>query len=145
LSRRTVDSTKFPKTRSSMLDSRIESQMIFNTVVRHLAQQKRRAGAAAGGSLMCSYRTWDGLTCAVGCLFTEEEYQVRFEGKPVHRLLLDGILQERLRPHVALLASLQEAHDKSETLKVLKGKLRSIAGMFLLSATSVPTIMEWEY
>lgn len=126
------------------MDSRIESQAIFNEVVRHLALQKRRAANEGGGN-MCSYRTWDGLACAVGCLFVDDEYAVAFEGKPVSRLVRDGVLPERLKAHAHLLIQLQLAHDDSKDLVALKRQLKLIALNSSLDSSRVSEIKEWEY
>ena len=98
-------------------------QDLFDTVVRHLRAQKQRAVAKQGRS-MCAYRTPDGLKCAIGCLIPDELYDPLFEGKSAFWLLTDdGPKARAVRDNcgastdqtvVALLASLQDVHDRRE-------------------------------
>ena len=50
---------------------------VFYFVIAHLRKQNKRAANENGSGL---YRTPEGLTCATGCLITDEEYSPEFEG-----------------------------------------------------------------
>ena len=52
---------------------------IFYKVQRHLLKQNERA--EFGGH--CQYRTDSGLSCAVGCLLTDEMYDPKMEGNSI--------------------------------------------------------------
>ena len=89
---------------------------IFDIVKAHLLAQGEKAihsERRKDGSLIyvCKYRTDSGLTCAIGCLLTDEEYDPFMEDKGIEGLKHNGFLPDRLRPHINLLARLQECHD----------------------------------
>lgn len=86
------------------------AQEIFNTVYAHLLKQNARAQRANG---MCAYLSPEGNRCAVGCLFTEEEYVPAMEGDDPLGLQHRGLLPDRLVPHRLLLEDLQAIHDGS--------------------------------
>tara|TARA_R110000822_G_scaffold73210_3_gene175900 strand:- start:1510 stop:1857 length:348 start_codon:yes stop_codon:yes gene_type:complete len=52
---------------------------IFNKVEKHLLKQNKRSIRIGS----CKYRTDDGLSCAVGCLMTDDMYSHTFEGESV--------------------------------------------------------------
>lgn len=85
-------------------------QEIFDTVVAHLRKQGRRAANLEGG---CMYRAPNGDKCAVGCLIKDDEYIPCMEKNGVLRLVLKGLLPNRLKPHLELLADLQNTHDNA--------------------------------
>lgn len=62
-------------------------------------------------SSMCAYRGPEGRKCALGLIITDEEYSPAMEGWGAYRLDDRGLLPERLRPHLPLLARMQDAHD----------------------------------
>jgi len=80
-------------------------QETFNRVYNHLKKQGKPALDLWG---RCSYRTEEGLMCAVGCLISDEDYRVEFEG-----FCLSGIIGLGWDPkgNVSLLIALQSAHD----------------------------------
>lgn len=80
------------------------AQEIFDTVARHLIAQGAQSITDDGH---CRYRADDGKRCAVGCLFTDEEYRPSMEGHGVSSVMLPG----RLKPHSMLLRDLQRVHD----------------------------------
>jgi hypothetical protein len=56
-------------------------QETFDTVVKHLFTQRKAAKHEySDGDSVCSYRTHDGLKCAVGCLIPDEMYREMYEG-----------------------------------------------------------------
>ena len=52
---------------------------IFNKVEKHLLKQNKRSIRVGS----CKYRTDEGLSCAVGCLMTDDMYSHTFEGESV--------------------------------------------------------------
>lgn len=98
-------------------------QIIFDTVVNHLLSQGEKSLFENGRS---AYKNPHGLSCAVGCLFTEEEYESRFEGWNVNALHSLKVLPKRLIPHFQLLSYLQRVHDVVE-VKDWEEALREIA------------------
>ena len=78
-------------------------QQVFDTVVRHLAKQGR---PSIGDEGACKYRSGE-LSCAVGCLLTDEEYDPRQEGRPAVRMV-----PFRLAGNIELLGDLQDVHDR---------------------------------
>jgi hypothetical protein len=123
----------------------MKEQTIFNTVVRHLAKQGKRAVTVEedGSGLcveVCKYRGPNGTKCAAGCLLKDSEYDPDMEGKPVGLIKLP----KRLQPHEELLHRLQQAHDTSTTATYLIDNLRLIAEDFnldtkVLGAVEFPT------
>ena len=95
---------------------------IFNKVEKHLLKQNERSydkGLARG----CRYRNDQGLTCAVGCLMTDDMYEPTFEGESVR----DKYVTEALTPIIGvnkvkkedkleLLSRLQKIHDASSVV-----------------------------
>ena len=57
----------------------------------------------------CMYRTDSGLTCAVGCMITDEEYDTEMETNGILHQRFDGFGIEANRR--TLLGSLQSVHD----------------------------------
>lgn len=87
----------------------LTAQEVFNNSITFL----RKQGHPARGRGDCRYRAPDGSMCAVGCLLTDVEAEGlddRFQSS-VAALVRDGLLPERLVPHVALLKELQQLHD----------------------------------
>jgi len=89
---------------------------IFYKVEKHLLKQNERAEFRGS----CQYRTDLGLSCAVGCLMTDDIYRPSFEGESVR----DRYIMEALTPIVGsnkdkrnhklyLLRELQRVHDDS--------------------------------
>jgi hypothetical protein len=89
---------------------------IFYKVEKHLLKQNERA--ESGGN--CQYRTDSGLSCAVGCLMTDDIYDSSFEGvnmqdRRVRKALtpIVGVDYELRLRKLGLLDQLQEVHDDS--------------------------------
>jgi len=85
----------------------VTAQEVINTVAQHLLTQGKKA-SDHGGS--CRYRTTQGLSCAVGCLLTDDEYSPKMEGRMVGDI--SRSLPTRLRQHHALLVRCQAIHDE---------------------------------
>jgi hypothetical protein len=105
-------------------------QEIFDTVARHLLTQKRRALQA--NNRTCAYRAPNGLKCAIGCLFTDDEYTPAMEDRAIAQLWHNMLLPERLVPYTSLLARLQDVHDHREP-KIWRDALEDVADLFKLS------------
>ena len=88
------------------------SQAILNTVAAHLLKQGVKSlspDASHDEGNNCAYRSPEGLSCAVGCLISDDEYRSEMESKNIDGLR--DLLPERLRGHMELLTSLQLIHD----------------------------------
>lgn len=81
-------------------------QEVFDFVVHHLLTQMKQS--IGKGELGCVYRNEDGLSCAVGCLMTDKEYQPTFEGMSWSVLSRKGIVPVE---HMTILNQLQVLHD----------------------------------
>lgn len=81
-------------------------QEIFDFVANHLFTQGKPAVTVHTNT--CSYRTADGLSCAAGCLLTDDQYSPAFEGRS-----WDSLVECNSMPkiHVNLIAGLQRIHD----------------------------------
>jgi hypothetical protein len=85
-------------------------QEIFETVINHLAKQKKQAVS----NVQCSYRTKEGESCAIGCMIPNEMYDSTFEGGDVFSLFNHHIKEFEvwntpdMRPFLKML---QMAHD----------------------------------
>lgn len=124
-------------------------QDIFDTVAAHLYKQNKRSykGNARMSGGFCVYRSPEGLKCAVGCLIPDEDYDPRMDdnecmrgGTYVSKLVdlapeLGFRLPAYFSANVALLASLQRAHDGADIVNAdktfnraaLKDKLQLVA------------------
>lgn len=133
----------------SMLE--MTTQQVFDTVIEHLIKQGKQAKASTGH---CSYRTTDGLKCAVGCLIPDELYNPILEGRSV-----EGIRSITLRQYIYptlytfidknfdILQDLQSLHDSdnawdSNTFsKIGKSEIESIIKSFNLDDTKYRSLM----
>ena len=98
-------------------------QEIFTKVATHLLTQKAKSINNYGN---CCYLTPDGKTCAVGCLFEDDEYSPDMEDNSVRSLSGMGLLPERLIGHEKFLTELQIIHDDVEPIK-WKTRLKKFA------------------
>ena len=94
----------------------ITPQEIADTVVTHLIRQGRQALRENG---RCAYRTETGLSCAVGCLLSDEEVAAiadRGQTSTTLKCLDAGLIPERLsgKAQSDLLAGLQTIHDRAD-------------------------------
>ena len=87
---------------------------IFYKVQKHLLKQNERAEDRYG----CQYRTDSGLSCAVGCLMTDDIYDSSLEGSNLNDIgvrkaltPIVGVNYELRLLKLNLLQRLQEVHD----------------------------------
>ena len=119
----------------------MDAQEILDTVVTHLAQQKRQAVRAIDG--FCLYRAPNGCMCAIGCLLNDAEMKYALGNAGpligiIHRLRLF------FRDHQRLLFELQGSHDHATRgVRDLRGRLREIAKRNGLDDSKVAEITEW--
>lgn len=93
----------------------ISAQEIFAVVAEHILTMPHRATDLGG---RCAYRGRDGLSCAIGCLLTDDEYRLG-NGETIDDLPDNSVgcledqkfLPQRLARHIELLSSLQGVHD----------------------------------
>lgn len=89
-------------------DEPVSAQRLVNFIGAAMAAQGRKASTPSQG---CSYRTEDGLKCAVGQCIPDERYHSTMEGATVSRLKERDLLPESLQPHVSMLERIQGLHD----------------------------------
>ena len=77
---------------------------IFYKVHKHLLKQYEKSESMCAG---CQYRSDNGLSCAVGCLMTDDIYDSSFEGTN----LKDRLVRKALTPIVGV-------NDKKRLLKL---------------------------
>jgi len=94
----------------------MSAKQIFYKVKKHLLKQGERS--VTGGGDSCLYRSDDGvMSCAVGCLMTNDMYSPDFEGFGVAELEDDvmtpiiGVHKGSREYKLCLLEALQEVHD----------------------------------
>lgn len=85
-------------------------QEIFDTVVRHLAQQGTQS--VSKDVILCAYRGVGGRKCAAGVLIPDESYVPAMEGMKARNLPLKFDLPEWFIENVSLIQGLQIAHDR---------------------------------
>lgn len=121
-------------------------QEVFDFVVNHLYKQGRPAlhnitNHGGDGSVKCAYRSQDGLTCAVGCLLTDEEYKPDMEYRGIWRLAhygqLVAVAGGFYNRHASLLQKLQLVHDGNGSDEFnrdyLNHRLNLVAGHYNLT------------
>lgn len=84
------------------------AQEVFDQVKNHLINQGEQSLNSGG---LCLYRNANGLSCAAGCLISEEEYSTNFEMN-----LWGDLIKKNLVPstHSDLIGELQQIHDQWE-------------------------------
>ena len=87
-------------------------QEIFNHVITHLANQERQSVGYDGE---CRYRSPEGMSCAVGCLISDEDYEVEMEGADVAYLIKRFEAVSWMASHRDLLDDLQDLHDLDQS------------------------------
>ena len=90
---------------------------IFYKVQKHLLKQHEKSESMEAG---CQYRSDNGLSCAVGCLMTDDVYDSFFEGQSARGSLVRealtpivGVNEEKREIKLGLLYQLQLVHDDS--------------------------------
>jgi hypothetical protein len=88
----------------------LTKQQVFDKVKKHLLTQNKRA-LDRGGS--CLYRAAEGLTCAAGCLISDDVYSHSLEGKSASSVAVARALEASgvSREYNDLVCSLQCMHD----------------------------------
>ena len=92
-------------------------QEIFNKCSEHLLKQNRKSIAESVG---CLYRDDNGLTCAIGCFITEEEYNPDMEEENIDGPTFISFFKEQHNysedEHkvMPLLMALQAVHDNHD-------------------------------
>lgn len=113
------------------------AQELFDKVATHLLTQNR---ASIDEKLdFCKYRLYRDndppLSCAVGCLIPDNQYDPEMEGVLIDRLIDDkwitGSILNLFREHRSLLYKLQWIHDKTTT-HYWKDELRNLATEYSL-------------
>lgn len=91
--------------------SESSAQEVFDYIANHLLKQAKVS--VYGG--LCRYVGKEGLRCAAGCLFTEEQYRYScinypdgVEGRSWYKLVEDRVVPGT---HCDLITSLQTIHD----------------------------------
>jgi hypothetical protein len=118
----------------------LTDQQIFDRVAKHLLKQGRRAQYDNDSPFFCAYLNTDGLRCAVGCLFKDDEGTNKAAivlGGSAKRNFADGQLQRFLdfdlaAEQIDLLSALQVIHDRCP-LADWKGELRKLSKSYQLS------------
>lgn len=117
-------------------------QEMFDKAVTGIAKQ---GGPARVGHL-CQYRAGT-RKCAVGHLISDKLYRKGMEGMAVEDLLVYrsrfGLPRYFLR-EVDFLVELQNAHDRSYTLREARGRFTLVARSFGLKADAVSKLKSWK-
>lgn len=115
------------------------TQELFDTVVKHLLTQNRRAWKKGH----CLYfNTEENTKCAVGCLITEQSYSPDLEGKileivsPVTKAVEQSIGRALTRLEIGLLTDLQRIHDDKDVV-TWKDRFESLATFHRLTMPSI--------
>jgi len=89
-------------------------RQIFDKIKAHLLKQNARAMSGPD----CRYRGAGGLSCAVGCIISDEHYKPRIEGRSVKKKdVLEAVRKSNKGLHIdnvttrAMLQELQNIHD----------------------------------
>ena len=90
---------------------------IFNKVEKHLLKQNKQSVRVGS----CKYRTDSGLSCAVGCLMTDDMYDSSLEGESVKATEvvealtpIIGVSPRHQAEKIDLLNRLQCIHDGNQ-------------------------------
>lgn len=107
---------------------------IIQHVARHLILQNARSYDQD-----CMYRSEKGLTCAVGCLISDAEYDHKMEGTNISGKIFDkfGIDAKRRR----LLGSLQIVHDSARPYE-WHSELMSVCHRYSLDTAALKAVID---
>jgi hypothetical protein len=95
-------------------------QEIFDECSEHLLKQNRKSIAESVG---CLYRDDNGLTCAIGCFITEEEYDPNMEEENIDGPTFISFFEKDYNhlknkvkelKNMSLLMALQAVHDNHD-------------------------------
>jgi len=87
------------------------AQEVFNHVIKHLVTQGRRCHIEEA----CLYRSPEGMSCAVGCLMSDEEYHPDMESAEVPDIIVNFDQIKWMDDYLPLLSDLQVLHDEERT------------------------------
>jgi hypothetical protein len=94
---------------------------IFNKVSKHLLKQNAKSMSDGDN---CQYRSDEGLSCAVGCLMTDDMYDYSLEGEAVSSdQVVDaiapilGVQASKIEVKLDLLGELQRIHDDFDVVE----------------------------
>lgn len=108
------------KTITLSIINQFSVQEVFEFICKHLLKQNKRSTSG----LMCRYRDEENNKCAVGCLISNEEYNMAIEGTNVNS---SNFFKYKIKDEIFdLLAIMQKIHDKQE-VKYWKIKILEIA------------------
>ena len=125
-------------------------QEVFDMMVDHLAQQKRRSYDTEHKA--CSYRTKEGLSCVVGCLLSDHVFERSIKGRHEYASInllmsIPGISDELAISGVddplEFYLNMQSVHDNSISLVDIKSGLKSVALKFNLDPNGVEKVTVW--
>ena len=119
-------------------------QEIFDTVCKHLAQQKEQAIGTSELGTSCRYRGKNNKKCAVGCLIPDEVYTPEMDNGWGLGKVLETSKLKHFRQYEWLLLNLQSAHDNAKDAEDLQRRLNEIADNNHLNNKSVTLIKEWK-
>jgi len=101
------------------------AQEVFTQVKNHLLKQN----AKSMDGMSCLYRSPSGLSCAAGCLMSDDEAKNISNARGWVALVNDGIVP---RTHAQLIRKLQDIHDTYSS-KNWEKRLRGVAAQWKLS------------
>lgn len=141
-------------------------QEIFDKVATHLLTQNHKAQTLLAdtngdSSLACAYRSYDGRSCAVGCLIPDDMYDPAIEGTSIDywptkkhteefRLKFVDLIKnetdtgEQIQSKFDLLKVLQHVHDHNDT-SLWRVKLHRVAKQFKLSTSVLESFQNTEH
>lgn len=97
------------------------AQEVFDQVATHLLKQGERSIEPT--AYLCVYKTSEGLSCAAGCLMSDDDYSHDFEQNTWKELTKYRGVPDA---HVSLITELQKLHDDNRP-RAWRNKLRRIA------------------
>ena len=86
------------------------AQEVFDHIINHLVTQGKRS--YSDNDKMCLYRSASGMSCAVGCLMSDEEYDPAMEGEEVGNVIRRFKQVSWMAKYRSLLDDLQDLHDE---------------------------------
>lgn len=99
-------------------------EQVFEQIARHLLKQWQKS--VSPDSNRCAYRGALGMSCAAGCLISDDEYDLRWEARSWTSLALS---QEVPADYSTLIRRLQVIHDSYPVLD-WPSQLRQAAGAY---------------
>jgi len=91
------------------------TQTAFNKIVKHLKKQGWKKSAHpedyVGDEPNCLYRGPDGMSCAIGCLIKDKDYDRSMEGQEVDNLIDNFSLTYLEEIDLSFLSDMQYFHD----------------------------------